>query len=216
MYSYIGAIWQTGFNFSVRDWTLCFGQLGDISQDQVLFALIGTYYGGDGRVSFGFPDLRGRVPIGFGSAPGLSYNYQIGWRAGWERMSIGIQHMPQHTHTHTYNGESGSTGITIVTEISATKQDATQSAPEDGAYLATSKEVGQGGADYIYVPSSDVVDIEKVNLSGASSIPIENNSFDNNSFDIAITGSGTTFETVQPFQVTNFQICRDGLFPSRN
>lgn len=68
---YLGEISLVGFNFAPRGWANCDGQLLPIAQYQALFSLFGTMYGGDGRTTFGLPDLRGRVPIHAGQGPGL-------------------------------------------------------------------------------------------------------------------------------------------------
>ena len=70
--AYIGEIKILGFNFAPRSWAFCDGQLLAISQNTALFSLFGTIYGGDGRTTFGLPDLRGRMPIGEGAGPGLT------------------------------------------------------------------------------------------------------------------------------------------------
>ena len=69
---YLGEIMMTGFNFAPVGWTLCDGQLLTIASNSALFSLLGTTYGGDGRTTFGLPDLRGRVPMHHGSGPGLT------------------------------------------------------------------------------------------------------------------------------------------------
>jgi len=69
---FIGEIIMFGGNFAPRGWALCQGQLLPINQYSALFSLVGTYYGGDGRTTFGLPDLRGRVPMGVGNGPGLT------------------------------------------------------------------------------------------------------------------------------------------------
>ncbi len=68
---FIGEIRMVGFNFAPRGWASCDGQLLPISQNQALFALLGTTYGGDGRTTFALPDLRSRVPMHAGQGPGL-------------------------------------------------------------------------------------------------------------------------------------------------
>ena len=83
-------------NFAPRGWAFCDGQLLPISSYQALFSLIGTTYGGDGRSTFGLPDLRGRTAVHEGSGPGLS-NIRLGQRGGSETIII-----PAHTHTITY------------------------------------------------------------------------------------------------------------------
>ncbi len=95
---YIGMIALFGFNFTPKGWAPCDGRLLPIAQNASLFALLGTQYGGDGVHSFGLPDLRGRVPIGYGQGPGLS-TYTQGQVSGSEEITL-IQHqMPAHTHT---------------------------------------------------------------------------------------------------------------------
>jgi len=73
----IGQIQAFGFNFAPRGWVQCEGQILPISQHTALFAVLGTAYGGDGRTTFGLPDLRGRVPIGMGQGPGTLL-YRLG------------------------------------------------------------------------------------------------------------------------------------------
>jgi len=94
---YLGEIRLVGFNFGPRGWAICAGQLLPISQNDALFALIGTTYGGDGQNTFQLPDLRGRLPINQGQGPGLS-NYVLGQRAGTESVTLISQQIPQHSH----------------------------------------------------------------------------------------------------------------------
>ena len=67
---FLGQIMMVGFNFAPRGWALCDGQLLSISSNTALFALLGTAFGGDGRTTFGLPELRGRTPLHVGSGPG--------------------------------------------------------------------------------------------------------------------------------------------------
>jgi microcystin-dependent protein len=89
------------FVFAPRGWALCNGQLLPINQNQALFSLLGTTFGGDGRVNFGLPDLRGRAPIHVGSA------HTLGERGGEPAHTLSIAEMP--THTHVASGTSNST-----------------------------------------------------------------------------------------------------------
>ncbi len=84
-------------NFAPKGWAYCQGQLLPVSQNTALFSLIGNTYGGDGRTTFGLPDLRGRVPVGAGQGPGLSF-YNLGQSSGTENVTLTINNMPQHTH----------------------------------------------------------------------------------------------------------------------
>src|SRR3954468_21133588 len=94
---YIGEIRMFGGNFAPAGWAFCSGQLIPISENDTLFNLIGTTYGGDGQSTFALPDLRGRVPIHMGTGPGLS-THIIGEAAGVESVTLLTQNMPPHTH----------------------------------------------------------------------------------------------------------------------
>jgi microcystin-dependent protein len=82
------------YNFPPRGWAFCDGQLLAISQNEALFALLGTTYGGDGRSTFALPDLRGRAPVHVGD--GLS----LGDRDGVEHVSLTVDQLPAHNHLH--------------------------------------------------------------------------------------------------------------------
>jgi len=95
---FIGEIKPVAFNFPPRGWAFCEGQLLPINQNQALFSLLGTTYGGNGQTTFALPDLRGRVPIGSGTGPGLSPK-NLGERAGAESITLLQTEIPAHTHT---------------------------------------------------------------------------------------------------------------------
>ena len=94
---FIGQINMFAGNFAPRGWALCDGQLLAISQNSALFSLLGTNYGGDGRTTFGLPDLRGRLPIHAGAGPGLT-NRNIGVKAGQETVQVSPAQLPSHDH----------------------------------------------------------------------------------------------------------------------
>ena len=104
---FLGEIRIVGFNFAPRGWALCDGQLLPISSNSALFSLLGTAYGGDGRSTFGLPDLRGRVAVHVGTGPGLS-NYQWGAKNGSETNTISVNNLPSHSHS--YNPASAAEG----------------------------------------------------------------------------------------------------------
>lgn len=96
---FLAEIVMFGGNFAPRGWALCDGQLLAISSNSALFSLLGTIYGGDGRTTFGLPDLRGRSPMHAGTGPGLS-GRQLGQKAGAETHTLNNTQMPSHNHTY--------------------------------------------------------------------------------------------------------------------
>jgi len=104
--NFIGRIMMFGGNFAPLGWAFCDGSLQAISQNDTLFALIGTTYGGDGQVTFGLPDMRGRIPIHQGTGPGLS-TYVMGQKAGVESVTL-TGNQAGHTHAIQANNKTGS------------------------------------------------------------------------------------------------------------
>jgi len=103
---FIGGMSMIGFNFAPRSWAFCDGQLLAISSNSALFSLLGTNYGGDGRTTFGLPDLRGRVAIHPGNGPGLT-NRSWGQRSGTENETLSSTQIPSHSHTVAVNSGVG-------------------------------------------------------------------------------------------------------------
>ena len=94
---FVGEIRMFAGNFAPRGWAFCDGQLLAVSQNDALFSLLGTIYGGDGRTTFGLPDMRGRIPIHAGTGPGLSPR-SLGAKFGTEQETLTVNQMPSHTH----------------------------------------------------------------------------------------------------------------------
>lgn len=94
---FVGEIKPFGFNFAPRGWAFCDGQLLAVSQNDALFSLIGTIYGGDGKTTFGLPNLRGRIPVHAGTGPGLS-PYRLGQKGGVSTVTLTVNQMPSHAH----------------------------------------------------------------------------------------------------------------------
>jgi microcystin-dependent protein len=97
---FVGEIRMFAGTFAPRGWAFCDGQLLAVSQNDALFSLLGTIYGGDGRTTFGLPDLRGRLPIHAGQGPGLS-NRRLGSKLGSEKETLTVNQIPSHTHAYT-------------------------------------------------------------------------------------------------------------------
>lgn len=102
---FLSEIRLMSFGFAPKGWAMCNGQLMPINQNQALFSLLGTTFGGDGRVNFALPDLRGRVPIHVGSG------HTLGERGGEQAHTLSIAELP--THTHVFNASSNDATVAI-------------------------------------------------------------------------------------------------------
>ncbi len=203
---YVGEIRMFGFNFAPSQWQLCNGQLLGINQYQALFALIGTYYGGNGTTTFQLPNMQSRVPIHQGQGAGLS-PYVIGEYSGVEQASILISNMPQHTHTATFT-PSGGGGAAAVSVLSTAATTALTATPAAGSMLANTAPTGLNQPK-IYAPSGTTG--TPVNLGGVSGGGGGGGTVTN-----ALTGSGVPFNIVQPYLCVSFCIALFGVYPSRN
>jgi microcystin-dependent protein len=147
---YLGQIQTFAFNFAPQYWAFCAGQLLPISQNSALFALIGTYYGGNGQTTFGLPDLRGRVPINQGQGPGQP-PYSIGQTGGTSQVTLTSSNLPAHNHFMMVN--SGA---------------ATSNQP-NGGFLAAANGVDQdtsaGVTVQVYAPTSSGVTLSPTAIS---------------------------------------------------
>jgi len=108
---YLSQIEAFAFSFAPRGWMPCAGQLLPINQNQTLFSLLGTTYGGNGINHFQLPDLRSRVAIGIGQGSGLS-NYVQGQQVGQENGTLTTTNMPAGPHTHAVNASTATSGGT--------------------------------------------------------------------------------------------------------
>lgn len=109
---FIGQVMMAGFGFAPRFWALCNGQLLPINQNQALFSLLGTQYGGNGTTNFALPDLRSRTPVGYASSVDPSWQppaVQIGQASGVESVSLLSTNLPAHIHTANASTASGTT-----------------------------------------------------------------------------------------------------------
>jgi microcystin-dependent protein len=111
---FLSEIKIVSFNFPPKGWALCNGQFLPINQNQALFALLGTTYGGNGQTTFALPNLRGRVPIHFGS------EHDLGEAAGSTSVTINIQQLPAHTHALMASQTNGDTPASNNTVLAGT------------------------------------------------------------------------------------------------
>lgn len=102
---FLSEIRIVSFNFAPKGWALCNGQLLPINQNQALFSLLGTTYGGDGRVNFALPNLQGRIPIHFGNG------HTLGEVGGQESHTLILSEMPAHSHTFSASNAAPDQGL---------------------------------------------------------------------------------------------------------
>jgi len=147
--SFLGEIRMFAGTYAPRGWAFCNGQLMDISQNAALFSLLGTTYGGDGRTTFGLPDLRGRAAIHFGNGPGLN-NYRQGQRGGAETITLAEAQMPSHAHT-------------VSAEVKAVNVGGNQSTPGGHTWAADPR-----GATNIYSDATPDTDMNAGSVAGTA------------------------------------------------
>ena len=100
---FIGEVTYFAGNFAPRGWATCDGQLLTISSNSALFSIVGTIYGGDGRSTFGLPDMRGRIPVHAGTGPGLG-TYRLGQKGGVQDVTLTVNQLPAHANPLTLKG----------------------------------------------------------------------------------------------------------------
>jgi len=126
---FLGEIKMFGFNWPPRDWAQCDGALLPINENQSLYSLLGTTFGGDGKTSFALPDLRGRVPIHKGILGGT--DYVQGLKAGQEAITLVSTQMPAHTHTLNATNDPGNAHAGTDTRIFAASNTSETYSPAD-------------------------------------------------------------------------------------
>lgn len=203
---YLATTLQFAGNFAPRDWAFCAGQLTEISQNQALFAILGTHFGGDGRATFGLPDFRGRVPMGYGDGPGLPGN-TIGQRFGVPEHTLSHSQLPIHNHAAEFTPTGSSAPISATATVNAgTGSDASD---PSGKYWGVTKNGLAALNGY-----SD--DSGQTMASDAIDISVSGGGITGGSVTIGNAGGSAPFGLYQPSTVIPFIICIAGLFPSRS
>ncbi len=210
-YTFVSQIKLFGCNFAPENWAWCQGQLIQIASNDALFSLLGTNYGGDGRTTFGLPDLRGRIPIGSGS--GISQ----GWQAGLETVTLSAAQLPSHTHTATAHAATATGSLSGSPNCSATAKCNSESAGSTdpagrvwGKYHGSDTTYAESvsGTDEMHSGLIDVtVDMGPVTVQVDTTV---------DSVSLTSSGGGYAHSNMSPFLVIPYSIALAGIFPSRN
>lgn len=190
--SFIG-LWP--LKWAPNYWALCWGQTISINDNPSLYALLGTTYGGDGMSYFNLPDFRGRVPVGYGVGVGLIPTTIMGQMGGVEGVKLSQNQMPTHTHNAALSS--------VAVKFMASAQPGTESIPgTNNANTLGATKAAMGASDNLY--NSDIATVE---LNGIST----------NGGTVTVQNAGLSdyHENRQPYIVTNYIMCMQGIFPPR-
>jgi microcystin-dependent protein len=202
---YMGTICTFGFQWAPRGFIPCDGRSLSLQDNQALYSLLGTFYGGDGRTTFNVPDLRGRVGVNQGSSP--IGTFDIGQKAGSATHTLSVGEMPSHSHAANFT--PGSSPFEV--SVSLASDDATSATPLAQGYLATTVATGgvQDKPEYIYrtdAGTKGTVPLGGVSVTGGGGV-----------VTIGNTGFGGAFSLMQPYLTMNYAIANDGgTYPARN
>jgi microcystin-dependent protein len=197
--AFMGSIQAVAFNYAPRGWALCNGQIINIVTNTALFSLLGNKFGGDGKVTFGLPDLQGRTIIGSGAATPNTSAVEWAEKGGATSVALTINNFPVHNH-QLVNGTGTNGTVKVSTTVYTTTQGDNSNVSDNGA-----NGLGTGGTlQPIYrelTASSDYIGGLESKIAGSTSSE----------------GGGATSVSIQnPFLGLNYCIATQGYYPSRN
>jgi len=201
----IGEIRAFAGTFAPRTWLFCKGQDMPLNDYQALYAIIGTYYGGDGMTTFKLPNIASRIVVGAGKGNGLS-NYNLGQVIGEENHTLNLSELPVHNHqiSPTFSTTAGSVNLSL----NAVALPGDQPGPAD-KYLAQDL----NDLDKIYANPATATNLVSLNSNAAK---VSNLSPPIPQVTIEPSGSSLPHSNIQPVLAVNYIICVEGIFPSRN
>ena len=202
---FVGEIRMVGFNFAPVGWALCAGQTMPILQNQALFALLGTFYGGNGTTTFQLPDMQGRSPVGVGQGRRLS-DIVIGEKAGAENATLTTNNMPQHTHAATVTGGGAVTGQVSIPATTSTTTGTLGGTPGPTTILGPNLASGGRPGELYSTATDGATTLKPFNVNLQASAPSVQNS---------VAGGNLPFSLRNPYLGINFIIALQGVFPSR-
>ena len=206
----IGEVKVFAGNFAPRTWAFCHGQIYSIADNQALYSIIGTFYGGDGRNTFGLPDLRGRSAVGAGAGDRLN-NINLGEIGGNEYITLGLQNLPSHSHRATFDNarlqfiNAQATGYVSPSAFTGRGNLTNEPTGNFPAQAPSGTNIYNNVSNTVMGRSSLDINIREVNMELTD-------------VDIGIRseGGGQAFGNRSPYIGMNWIICVAGLYPSRN
>lgn len=196
-------------DYAPQGWLFCKGQSLPIREYEVLFSIIGSRYGSDGRTTFALPNLQGTVPIGVGQQAGSNNHYTLGAFQGTETTSVTINNLPAHTHKCSVTAVNPSANTNV--KVLVSKDGGTNDTPAAGDYLAAVIDNGGGSTPLMYITNpnqSNLVSLGGVIVTSQAESPKYTGVTDP-------TGNGLPISILQPSLALNFIICVSGIYPPR-
>jgi microcystin-dependent protein len=192
---FLAQIGIASFDFAPRGWAMCNGQLMPINQNQALFALLGTTYGGNGQTNFALPNLRGRVPIHRGSG------HVLGEQAGTTSVTITQQQMPQHLHLFTASNANGNSSSPLSNILGAA----------NGMYSPALDRMLDPGTEEEFLLDAVSIAVPSFgsSVSAGDLTPLAPGS-------VTSVGGSQPHTNMMPYLSLNFCIALQGIFPSMN
>ena len=190
---FIGEVRMFGGNFAPEGWAFCEGNIIAIVQSQALFSIIGAYYGGDGRTTFGLPDMRDRVVIGAGTGPGLTPR-SLGQKMGASTVTLTQEQLP--THIHAVDHTEADFQMKVINQNGVNHQ------PQNNDHIGICYgDETQKQADWYSESDDNLTYLGGVSASG--------------SVTVAPAGGGLSHNNEQPVQGVNYIIALTGYYPPR-
>lgn len=207
---FIGQIMQVGFRYAPVNWLNCNGAVLQIGQNQALYALLGTTFGGGGVTDFALPDARGRTMIGAGSGPGLTPR-QAGAKGGAEQTSLNQSQLPSHTHNALFQQTGTATfqgWNTAIAGLNYTNESAT---PENGSYLGALSDPDTNPTIYVPAANATMSGAQQVRLAGVGGTV----SGLSGAVSIGNTGQNAPVALMPPFLAVTTIIASIGIWPDK-
>ena len=230
MEAFTGTILPVGFNYAPADWAFCSGQLIPVAQNQTLFSLLSTLYGGDGHTTFALPDLRGRAMFGQGTPVGGIAAINIAQTggtntiaqlnlAGSANFSLTANNLPEHNHAATVPGSSFSANSVL----NATSLNGGSAAPSTNAALCDTGSGGPSANVYKAIPAptpaTNLVPLNVASVvtsvSGTATINTDSTGT-GQAVNAPVAVQATNINKMPPFIGMNFIIALYGIYPTRN